>query len=348
MNIRHSTQERLGTFDRYLYVWVLLCMVVGLVLSKFLPGIGPTVDSWKIYGMSVPIGICLFLMMYPALLNIRLSELKKLVRNPKPILLTLLSNWIVAPLIAALLAYTFLGGHDELVIVLILLGSSPCTAMVLVWGSLAKGNQEQNVLNTTLNTITIIFLYVPVVTLLTGMQKINLDRTALIISVLIFIGIPLIVGYFSKMTLVEWKGDKWFDNVYRKIVGKISIFALLATLVVIFSLNGSVLLNNPALMLLVAVPLILGHIIVVSYNLFMTRLTRLSYGEASITVLIGSSSHFEIAIASAIGLFGVGSQAALGTTMGLFLEVPLMLGLVYVLRLLDRKRFWPTDSIENR
>jgi arsenite transporter len=336
--------EKLGTFDKYLYVWVLICMAVGLGMSRFIPGIGFAIDSWKFHGVSIPIGICLFAMMYPALLNIQISELRKLMHNPKPILLTLISNWMIAPLVAAFLAYTFLRGHDQLIIALILLGSSPCTAMVLVWGNLAKGNQEQNVLNTTLNTITIMFLYVPVVTILTGMQKINIDRAALITSVLIFIGIPVALGYLSKKVIIRQKGEEWFNTGYRKAVGKISILALLATLIVIFSLNGQVLLDNPLIMLLVSVPLILGHIIVVAYNLVVTRLSRLEYREASITVLIGSSSHFEIAIATAIGMFGVGSQAALGTTMGLFLEVPLMLGLVYVLKWLDRKSFWKPSA----
>ncbi len=131
-------------FDRYLAVWVGLCMVVGLALSQFLPGLSLAIDAWQIGGISVPIGICLFLMMYPALLNIQVSELKKLRVNPKPILLTIFSNWVVAPLVTAFLAYAFLGGRDQLIVSLILLGSSPCTAMVLVWGDLAKGNQEQN------------------------------------------------------------------------------------------------------------------------------------------------------------------------------------------------------------
>jgi arsenite transporter len=339
-------ERELGTFDKYLYIWVLVCMALGLALSIVIPQVGTAIDAWTISGVSIPIGICLFLMMYPALLNIQMSELKKLFTNPKPILLTLLSNWIVAPLIAAFLAYTFLKGQDQLIVALILLGSSPCTAMVLVWGSLAKGNQEQNVVNTTLNTITILFLYVPIVSFLTGMQNINLDRVALIASVLIFVGIPLILGYLSKKILIRKKGEEWFNEVYRKAVGKISIFALLATLIVIFSLNGSVLLSNPGLMLLVSVPLLLGHIIVVTYNVIVTRMTRLHYKEASVTVLIGSSSHFEIAIATAIGLFGVGSMAALGTTMGLFLEVPLMLGLVYVLRWLDKRNFWQGNKTE--
>jgi len=182
---------------------------------------------------------------------------------------------------------------------------------------MAKGNQEQNVLNTSLNTITIIFLYVGVVSLLTGLQNIPIDVMQLIISLIIFIGIPLLLGIITKKLIVSIKGDDWFNNTYRPVVGKISISALLVTLIVLFSLNGNVLINNPDLLLLVSIPLLLGFVIVVGYNVFITKIFKMRYKEAIITVIIGSSSHFEIAIATAIAMYGIGSIAALGTTMGL-------------------------------
>ncbi|MCK4438610.1 arsenic resistance protein, partial [Candidatus Bathyarchaeota archaeon] len=136
-----ESKAKLGAFEKYLVVWVIMCMAVGLILSQYLPGLSEAIDSWQVRGISVPIGICLFLMMYPALLNLQLTELRKLAKNPKPIILTLFSNWIIAPIVTVVLANRFLAGHDQLVVSLILLGSSPCTAMVLVWGSLAEGNQ---------------------------------------------------------------------------------------------------------------------------------------------------------------------------------------------------------------
>jgi ACR3 family arsenite transporter len=332
--------RRLGVFEKYLAVWVVLCMLLGLTLSQSFPGLSVGINSFQVAGISIPIGICLFLMMYPALLNVQLGELKKLARNPKPIVLTLASNWIWAPLVAALLAYTFLAAHDQLIVSLILLGSSPCTAMVLVWGALAGGNQEQNVVNTSLNTVTIMFLYAPIVTLLTGVQNIQIDRLVLLVSVFVFIGVPLVLGYISKKFLTSRKGLAWFQDVYQPAVGKIAILALLTTLVVLFSLNGSVLIEHPEEMALVSVPLLLGFAIVVGVNLLVTKLARLRYREAIISVIIGSSSHFEIAIATAISLYGLGSQAALGTTMGLFWEVPVMLSLVYVGKILNRRGFW--------
>jgi ACR3 family arsenite transporter len=331
-------------FEKYLALWVALCMVAGIILSQVVPGIGETIDSWQVRGISIPIGICLFLMMYPAMLNLQVAELKKLRRNPKPIVLALFSNWIIAPAVAALLAHLFLRGNEQLIVAVILLGSSPCTAMVLVWGKLADGNQEQNVINTSLNTLTILVLYVPIVSLLTGIQGIPLDRELLLISALVFIGVPLVMGVVSKRLLTDAKGEDWFKNEYRPIVEKIAIAALLTTLVVLFALNGQVLIDRFDALLLVSIPLLLGFVIVVGYNLFVTRAFKLEYREAITTVLIGSSSHFEIAIATAVALYGVGSMAALGTTMGLFWEVPIMLGLVFVGKVLGKKGFWRSPA----
>ena len=330
----------MSTFEKYLAIWVALCMVAGVILSQTVPGISQTIDSWQIRGISIPIGICLFLMMYPAMLNLQVSELKKLRDNPKPILLSLFSNWIVAPIVAALLGRIFLKGNQQLIVAVILLGSSPCTAMVLVWGKLAEGNQEQNVVNTSLNTLTIMVLYAPIVALLTGIQGIPVDRVLLAISALVFIGLPLVLGIVSKRLLIKAKGKEWFEHTYRPIVGKIAIGALLMTLVVLFALNGQVLLKNLNMLLLVSAPLLLGFVIVVGYNLIVTRAFDLAYREAIITVIIGSSSHFEIAIATAVAMYGVGSMAALGTTMGLFWEVPIMLGLVYLGKALEKRGFW--------
>ena len=330
----------MSKFEKYLALWVALCMVFGVVLSQTVPGISEIIDSWQIRGMSIPIGICLFLMMYPAMLNLQVSELKKLKNNPKPIIMTLFSNWVIAPLVAAGLAYLFLRENPQLIVAVILLGSSPCTAMVLVWGKLAEGNQEQNVVNTSLNTVTIMVLYVPIVSLLTGIQNIPIDRGLLAISAFVFIGIPLILGIISKSVLIRAKGEAWFEGTYRPAVGKIAIMALLLTLVVLFSLNGQVLLEHFDQLLLVSVPLLLGFVIVVGFNLLITRALGLEYREAITTVIIGSSSHFEIAIAAAVAMYGVGSYAALGTTMGLFWEVPIMLGLVYLGKALQKRNFW--------
>ena len=328
------------SFEKYLAVWVALCMLAGVLLSQTVPGLSQAINSWQIRGISIPIGICLFLMMYPALLNLQLSEVRKLRDNPKPILLSLFANWVMAPLLALFLARLFLRGNEQLIVAMILLGSSPCTAMVLVWGRLAEGNQEQNVINTSINTLTIMFLYVPVVSLLTGIQGIPIDRWTLLLSAFVFIGIPMLLGIVSKRFIIARKGPDWFLRVYRSRVEKVATLALLTTLVVLFSLNGQVLLQHFDKLLLVSVPLLTHFVIVVTYNLWVTRAFGLSYREAITTVIISSSSHFEIAIATAVAMYGVGSMAALGTTMGLFWEVPIMLSLVALGKLLRDRGFW--------
>ncbi len=343
--IGEEEHKDLGVFEKYLPLWVAICMVIGIVLSLTIPGVAEAIDSMQIGGISIPIGICLFLMMYPAMLNVQASELRKMRKKPRPIMLTLFSNWIVAPLVGFALANLFLAGNPQLIVAIILLSSSPCTAMVLVWGYLADGNQEQNVLNTSLNTVTIMILYAPVVALFTGISNIPVDRWLLVITVILFIGIPLFLGVISKRALTDWKGREWFDDVYRPAVGRVALLALLTTLIVLFSLNGRVMLENPDLLVLVSVPLLLGFVVVVGYNLIVTRLAGLAYREGVITVLIGSSSHFEIAIATAISMYGIGSIAALGTTMGLFWEVPVMLGLVYFARYLRQKDFWKGEPL---
>ena len=340
-----STEKKLSTFEKFLPLWIGICMLTGIVLSQVVPGVGEAINSWQVAGISVPIGICLFLMMYPAMLNIQASELKKLGKNPRPIILTLISNWIVAPIVGFVLAQTFLQGNEQLIVAVILLASSPCTAMVLVWGYLAEGNQEQNIVNTTLNTATILVLFAPLVALFTGISNIPIDRMLLVISVMVFIGVPLLLGIVTRKSLIKWKGVDWFHNRYRPAVGKLALLALLTTLIVLFSLNGLVMLEHPDLLVLVSIPLLLGFAIVVGYNLLITRIAKLAYREASITIIIGSSSHFEIAIATAVSIYGVGSIAALGTTMGLFWEVPIMLGLVYLAKYLRKKEFWKGEPM---
>ncbi len=336
----------ISTFEKYLVVWIALCIIAGILLSQFVPGLAAAIDQVKIGTVSVPIGICLFLMMYPAVMNLRKEELMKLRKDPKPIIITLAMNWVVVPIIGTLLAGWLLAGEDQLIVAVILLHASPCTAMVLVWGYLAGGNQEQNIVNVSINTISIIILYAPVVGLMLSFQNfvfntaITVDWVGLILTAAVFIGLPIIAAYYTRKSLVKRKGETWFNDVFKNALGKVAIVALLMTLVILFALNGNTLIAYPDLLVKVSIPLLLSFAIVVSLNLLITKLARLKYREAIIVVLVGSSSHFEIAIATAVTLFSVGSIAALGTTMGLFWEVPVMLSLVYLGKWLGKKGFW--------
>ncbi len=195
--------KEINYFEKFLPLWVALCIIAGIILSQLIPEISEAINSLQIGGISIPIGICLFLMMYPAMLNLQFSELKKLGKNPKPIVLTLISNWLVAPFVGLAMANIFLPGYEQLIVAIILLSSSPCTAMVLIWGYMGRGNQEQNVINTSLNTITIIFGYVPLVALLTGIKNIPIDILLLLISLVFFIGVPLLLGIVSKKIIIS-------------------------------------------------------------------------------------------------------------------------------------------------
>ncbi|NMC07026.1 MAG: ACR3 family arsenite efflux transporter [Candidatus Lokiarchaeota archaeon] len=344
--------EGLSFFEKYLVLWIAICIVAGILLSQFVPGLAEAIDNVVIPGTttSIPIGICLFLMMYPAVMNLKKEELIKLKKKPLPIFITLFMNWVFVPILGTLLAGWLLAGEPQLIVAVILLHSSPCTAMVLVWGYLAGGNQEQNVVNTSINTVSIIFLYAPVVGLMLSFQNfvfstaITVDWVGLLITAAVFIGIPIVAGYFTRKTVIERKGETWFNDVFKNALGKVAIVALLMTLVILFALNGHTLIANPVLLWKVSVPLLLSFAIVVTINLLITKLAKFKYREAIIVTLIGSSSHFEIAIATAITLYGVGSIAALGTTMGLFWEVPVMLSLVYLGKWLGKKRFWPPNE----
>jgi arsenite transporter len=289
-------------------------------------------------------------MMYPAVMNLRKDELKKIKKNPLPIMVTLVSNWIFTPLLGTFLAGWLLSDEPQLIVAVILLHASPCTAMVLVWGYLAGGNQEQNVVNTSINTVSIIALYAPVVGLMLSLQNIvfstaiTVNWLGLLITAAVFIGIPIIAGYLTRKYVIRHRGEAWFNDVFKNALGKVSIIALLMTLVILFALNGSTMIDNPILLVRVSIPLLLSFAIVVSFNVIVTKLLKFKYREAIVTTIIGSSSHFEIAIATAVTLYGVGSIAALGTTMGLFWEVPVMLSLVYFGKWLGKKRFWPPNE----
>ena len=210
--------RKISFFEKLLPIWIIMCMALGIFLSIVIPAISEAINSWQVRGISIPIGICLFFMMYPAMLNLQAAEIKKLGKNPKPIIITLVANWIIAPIIGITMAILFLE-DEQLIFAIILLTSSPCTAMVLVWGWMAKGNQEQNVITTSINTATIIILYIPVIMLLVFIANITLEKdipldpVLLLISLFIFIGAPLLLGILSKKVLTKTKGEE--TNAYR-------------------------------------------------------------------------------------------------------------------------------------
>jgi len=318
----------LGIFEKYLTLWIVICIIFGLLVGRFLPQFGELVDSLKFGQLSIPIGILLFFMMYPTVVGIRFSDIKKAAKKPKPLLVTVIANWIIAPPLMTLYANVILAGNPQYIAGVILLGLSPCTAMVMWWMFLAKGDLAQGLINTAINALLMLVLYAPLAALYLGVSSIPVPWDLIAISVLFFIALPVAAGAISRKLILDKKGEAWFNITYIPTIGKISILALLTTLIVLFSFEGQTILNNPLLVAYLAAPNLLHYATMITWTYLLGYFAGWAYETAIDTTLIGSSSHFEVAIAVATTLYGIGSGAALATVIGPLMEVPLMLSLV--------------------
>ncbi|MEM2968998.1 MAG: ACR3 family arsenite efflux transporter [Candidatus Bathyarchaeia archaeon] len=334
--VKHEAS--LGLFEKYLTLWIAICIIVGLLIGRFLPQFGQFMDSLKFNKLSIPIGILLFFMMYPTVVGIRFSDIKKAAHNPKPLLVTIIANWVVAPIIMTVYANVLLAGNPEYIAGVILLGLSPCTAMVMWWMFLAKGDMAQGLINTAVNALLMLALYAPLAAFYLGVSSIPVPWDLIATSVLIFIALPVAAGALSRKIILNRKGEQWFNNTYIPTLGKISIVALLTTLIVLFSFQGEIILTNPLLVAYLAAPNLLHYITMIAWTYPLGYFLGWKYEAAIDTTLIGSSSHFEVAIAVATTLYGINSGAALATVIGPLMEVPLMLSLVK-LGLRTRKYF---------
>lgn len=323
-------EKQLGIFEKYLTLWIAICIAIGLLLGRFLPTFGQYLDSLKYAQLSIPIGICLFFMMYPTVVGIAFSDVKKAVGKPKPMLLTIIANWIIAPPIMTLYANVLLQGNPQYIAGVILLGMSPCTAMVMWWIMLAKGDLAQGLINTAVNALLMLALYAPQSALYLGMSGIPVPWDLIAMSVVFFIAFPVTLGAISRRMLIGGKGKEWFNSVYLDGVRKISIIALLITLIVMFSFQGEIILGNPLLVAYLAAPNLLHYVTMIVITYSVSWLSHWDYQTSIVTTLIGSSSHFEVAIAVATTLYGLNSGAALATVIGPLMEVPLMLSLVKI------------------
>lgn len=321
-------KKSLGIFEKYLTLWIVICIVLGLLVGKFLPQFGQLMDSLKFRQLSIPIGILLFFMMYPTVVGIRFSDVKKAGENPKPLLVTIIANWVIAPPLMTVLANFILAGNPEYIAGVILLGLSPCTAMVMWWMFLAKGDMAQGLINTAINALLMIILYAPLAAFYLGVSSIPVPWDLIALSVVIFIALPVASGAISRRAILRRKGEEWFDNRYRPFVNKISIVALLSTLIVLFSFEGEVILNNPFLVAFLAAPNLIHYAVMITWIYLLGYYLGWKYETTIDATIIGSSSHFEVAIAVATTLYGVGSGATLATVIGPLMEVPLMLSVV--------------------
>ncbi len=376
-----ETRKGISVFERYLTVWVLLCIGAGILLGKVAPGIAKALDGFSINVneapvISIPIAICLFFMMYPIMVKIDFAEVIKAGRSGKSVGLTLFVNWAIKPFTMYAIAILFLGvifrgligaeatdlvkmpfgldlsvgaAHGSGIVVLhdgvkmlqvplwrsylagtILLGIAPCTAMVLVWGYLAKGNDGLTLIMVAINSLTMLLLYGPLGGFLLGVGRLPVPWQALVLSIAIYVALPLVAGYLSRRLIIARKGIEWFNTKFLHVLTPITIIALLATLVLLFSFKGEVIVANPLTILWIAIPLFLQTMLIFWLGYWWAKLLKLPYAYAAPAAMIGASNHFEVAIATATMLFGLSSGAALATVVGVLIEVPTMLLLVRI------------------
>ncbi len=373
------TKHNMGTFERYLTLWVGLCIIFGILLGQFAPAFAKTLDAMSIDingapVISIPIAICLFFMMYPIMVKIDFAAVGKAGKSIKPVGLTLVVNWAIKPFTMYLIAYLFLGilfkgliGDDALdyvklpfgldlpvgseygsgVVVIqdgikllavplwrsylagcILLGIAPCTAMVLVWGYLARGNDGHTLVMVAVNSLIMLFLFGVIGGFLLGVGQLPVPWQALLLSIGIYVALPLFAGYFTRKWIIAHKGHVWFEEKFLHRLTPVTIAALLITLILLFSFKGDVILDNPLTILWIAVPLFIQTVFIFTITYSAAHFMGFTYENAAPTALIGASNHFEVAIATAVMLFGLSSGAALATVVGVLIEVPLMLALV--------------------
>jgi len=368
-------------FERYLSVWVALCILGGILLGKAAPEFARSLDgmSLNVDGapvVSIPIAICLFFMMYPIMVKIDFASVVQAGKSGKPVLLTLFITWAIKPFTMYAIAYFFLGivfrgligeeatdlvkmpfgldlavgaTHGAGTVVLhegvrmlevplwrsylagcILLGVAPCTAMVLVWGYLARGNDGLTLVMVAINSLTMLLLYGVLGGFLLGVGRLPVPWQALLLSIGIYVALPLIAGYFSRRWIIAAKGESWFKERFLHVLTPITVVALLITLVLLFSFKGEVIAANPLTIVWIAVPLLVQTIVIFALGYSLARWLKLTYEDAAPAAMIGASNHFEVAIATAVMLFGLSSGAALATVVGVLIAVPLMLMLVEV------------------
>ncbi|MBU7013264.1 MAG: ACR3 family arsenite efflux transporter [Theionarchaea archaeon] len=344
-------EKKLSIFEKYLTVWVLGCIAGGILLGKLAPGVALALDSFSVYQVSVPIAVCLFFMMYPIMVKIDFAEVVRAAKTPKPVGLTLFINWAIKPFTMYLIASFFLGvvfrgfipgtevvktGQEvelwrSYISGAILLGIAPCTAMVLMWSYLAKGNDGLTLVMVAINSLTMLVLYAPLGGFLLGVNAMPIPWQTIVLSVTFYVAVPLVAGYFSRKQIIKSKGKQWFTEKFLHLLTPVSIVALLATLVLLFAFKGEVIVENPLTILWIAVPLFVQTVVIFSLGYFvLARLLNLSYHDAAPSAMIGASNHFEVAIATATILFGLSSGASLATVVGVLIEVPVMLMLVSV------------------
>jgi ACR3 family arsenite transporter len=329
---------QLGIFEKYLTLWVALCIIAGVTLGDLWPGFPDTLSKATVSQVSIPVGILVWFMIYPMMVRIDFTSVMNVRKRTRGLALTLVINWLVKPFTMFVIAWFFLKVAfapwiegdlgSEYVAGAILLGAAPCTAMVFVWSFLTKGNAAYTLVQVTVNDLVLLFAFAPIVILLLGIGDISVPYDTVLLSVVLYVVIPLTAGFLSRKWILKAKGFDWLENTFLPKLGPLTIVALLLTLILLFSFQGEKILDNPGHIGLIAVPLILQTFVVFGIAYTIAKVWGLSHDIAAPAALIGASNFFELAVAAAISLFGLNSGAALATVVGVLVEVPVMLLLV--------------------
>ena len=330
----------ISIFQKYLTIWVILCMFVGVLIGKFIPQIHEFLNKFEYARISIPMAILIWLMIYPMMMKVDFKSIKNVGKNPKGLFVTWVVNWLIKPFsmygIASLFFFLIFKAFitpdlaTEYLAGAVLLGAAPCTAMVFVWSTLTKGNPSYTVVQVATNDLIILIAFVPIVKLLLGVSNVEVPMTTLFLSVVLFVVIPLILGVLTRVIVTKSKGTDYFENTFVQKFDGITTIGLLLTLILIFSFQGNVILENPLHIVLIAVPLVLQTFLIFAIAYIASKLLKLPHNIAAPAGMIGASNFFELAVAVAVALFGTSSPAALATTVGVLTEVPVMLFLVKI------------------
>ena len=335
-----SKAKGLGVFEKYLTVWVAVCIIIGILVGQLLPIIPETLNKFEYYNVSIPVAILIWLMIYPMMLKIDFSSILNATKKPKGLIVTCVTNWLIKPftmyaissfflfvvfkgIIAPDLAKEYLAGA-------VLLGAAPCTAMVFVWSHLTKGDPAYTLVQVAINDLIILIAFAPIVAFLLGVGDVIVPIETLLLSTILFVVIPLGLGYITRTIVIKNKGTDYFENVFLRKFDNITIIGLLLTLIILFSFQGDKILNNPIHILLIAIPLTVQTFFIFGFAYIWAKLWKLPHSIAAPAGMIGASNFFELSVAVAISLFGLQSGAALATVVGVLVEVPVMLTLVRI------------------
>lgn len=351
-----SKDKSINAFQRYLSLWVVLCMVIGVLIGKFIPAIPSFLNQFEYAKVSIPVAILIWVMIYPMMMKVDFQCIKNVKKNPKGLYVTWIVNWLIKPFtmygIATLFFFVIFKGFitpelaNEYLAGAVLLGAAPCTAMVFVWSSLTKGNPAYTVVQVATNDLIILVAFVPIVKFLLGVSNVAVPWDTLILSVIIFVVIPLVGGILTRTLISKKKGKNYFQNQFLPEFDNATTIGLLLTLILLFAFQGEVFLRNPFHIVLIAIPLIIQTFLIFFIAYFACKWIKLPHDIAAPAGMIGASNFFELSVAVAIALFGTSSPAAIATVVGVLVEVPVMLMLVKIAN--NTKHWFPAkQSLES-